>query len=84
MYWASLTPARTTLSHDFYQVMIGKDDMTLHGWRQLIEWSLEHSRMDVKELTEARKEWEGLWDGFLDWMIATYGDPKFLWEGVEA
>lgn len=64
--------------------MIGKDDMTLHGWRQLIEWSLEHSRMDVEELTKARKKWEGLWNDFLDWMIATYEDSRFEWEGVEA
>ena len=68
-----LTPIRSTLSHDFYQVMIGKDDMTLHGWRQLIEWSLEHSRMSEEERAQAQEKWEELWKEFLDWMIKTYG-----------
>lgn len=53
--------------------MIGKDDMTLHGWRQLIEWSLEHSRMNEAERAKAQKMWERLWNEFLDWMIATFG-----------
>lgn len=60
--------------------MIGKDDMTLHGWRQLIEWSLEHSRMSEAEHADARKKWEELWNEFLDWMIGTYGENSgFDW-----
>lgn len=62
--------------------MIGRDDMTLHGWRQLIEWSLEHSRMDEAERAAAQDRWEGLWNDFLDWMMAKYEkDPEFKWEG---
>lgn len=40
---------RSTLSHDFYQVFAGKSDMTLHGWRQLVEWSIEHSCLTEKK-----------------------------------
>ncbi|KAF6819347.1 adenosine/AMP deaminase [Colletotrichum sojae] len=63
---------RSTLSHDFYQSMIGKTDMTLHGWRQLIEWSLEHSCMSPSELKDVRAKWETLWEEFLDWVITEY------------
>ncbi|KAL3302849.1 adenosine/AMP deaminase [Colletotrichum asianum] len=71
---------RSSLSHDFYQAMVGKTDMTLHGWRQLIEWSLEHSCMDKHERAAVTEEWKKLWDAFLDWIITTHGsdaaDPK--------
>lgn len=69
---------RTTLSHDFYQVMIGKDDMTLHGWRQLVEWSLEHSRMDDAERADALREWEKLWDGFVRWVLEEYREVELV------
>jgi adenosine deaminase CECR1 len=49
--------------------MVGKADMTLHGWRQLIEWSLQHSCMEDSLRAEAERRWEGLWDKFLDAVI---------------
>ncbi|KAL8318570.1 hypothetical protein RB597_005722 [Gaeumannomyces tritici] len=63
---------RSSLSHDFYQVFVGRDDFTLHGWRQLIEWSLEHACLDKKEYNKVYDEWEKLWDEFLDWILETY------------
>jgi len=53
--------------------MIGKSDMSLHGWRQLIEWSLQHSCMSIDERQNVRAEWEKRWDAFLDWMLEEYG-----------
>ena len=64
---------RSTLSHDFYQVMVGKADMTLFGWRQLAEWSLDHSCMDEKQLEMARSRWEEMWRSFVTWIIDEYG-----------
>lgn len=49
--------------------MIGKSDMTLHGWRQLIEWSLEHSCMDETERRRVYDMWERRWDQFLGEVI---------------
>ncbi|KAL0941767.1 adenosine/AMP deaminase [Colletotrichum truncatum] len=69
---------RSSLSHDFYQAMVGKTDMTLHGWRQLIEWSLEHSCMSKEELEAVRTEWETRWENFLDWIIFEYGGVQVL------
>src|SRR5688572_23513885 len=67
---------RSTLSHDFYEVMVGRSDMTLYGWKQLIEWSLLHSCMSQDELGPVRAKWEQLWDKFLDWVIDAYGDVE--------
>jgi adenosine deaminase CECR1 len=53
--------------------MVGKADMTLYGWRQLAEWSLEHSCMDAKELETARRRWDELWKEFVAWIVEEYG-----------
>lgn len=58
--------------------MVGKTDMTLHGWRQLIEWSLEHSCMSEEELAVVRADWDKRWESFLDWVIAEYGDVQMM------
>ena len=65
--------SRSTLSHDFYQVLVGKADMTLFGWRQLAEWSLEHSCMDESQLATARRRWEEMWKRFVTWILDEYG-----------
>ncbi|GAB1319518.1 Adenosine/AMP deaminase [Madurella fahalii] len=65
---------RSTLSHDFYQAMIGKADMTVHGWRQLVEWSLEHACMDEAERVQIFTSWERRWKDWLKWVIEEYGD----------
>ncbi|KAH6609902.1 hypothetical protein Trco_003248, partial [Trichoderma cornu-damae] len=59
---------RSSLSHDFYQVMVGKADMGLYGWKQLVLWSLEHACLSEKEGERMLVQWEGLWDEFLDWV----------------
>ncbi|TDZ25440.1 Adenosine deaminase 2 [Colletotrichum orbiculare MAFF 240422] len=64
---------RSSLSHDFYQAMVGKTNMTLYGWKQLIEWSLDHSCMSKAELESAVEDWKRRWEEFLDWVIEEYG-----------
>lgn len=53
--------------------MIGKPDMTLFGWKQLIEWSLEHACMSPAEQQEVRRAWEARWERFLDEAIEEFG-----------
>lgn len=50
--------------------------MTLHGWRQLIEWSIEHSCMDEDEKRMVHSEWLARWMQFCDDIIRE--DPDFL------
>ncbi|KAK1246362.1 hypothetical protein MKX08_000164 [Trichoderma sp. CBMAI-0020] len=69
---------RSTLSHDFYQVMVGKKSMGLYGWKQLIMWSIEHACLDDDERKEIMDHWEVLWREFLmkviDWDRKRGGD----------
>ncbi|KAG6112931.1 hypothetical protein E4U13_004072 [Claviceps humidiphila] len=63
---------RSTLSHDFYQVMIGRADMDLFGWKQLVLWSIEHACLDEADKKSMINEWQRLWIEFLDWAINKY------------
>ncbi|KAI1480505.1 hypothetical protein K445DRAFT_320163 [Daldinia sp. EC12] len=52
---------RSTLSHDFYETMIGNRDIDLFGWRQLARWSIDHACMDQVERERVLVEWERRW-----------------------
>ncbi|KAI0888359.1 Metallo-dependent hydrolase [Annulohypoxylon maeteangense] len=51
----------STLSHDFYEFMVGNRNMNLYGWRQLARWSIDHSCMSVVERERILVEWERRW-----------------------
>ncbi|QYT05237.1 Adenosine deaminase-related growth factor [Trichoderma simmonsii] len=65
---------RSSLSHDFYQVMVGKADMGLFGWKQLAMWSIDHACLNEEEREIMRYEWNQQWNEFLEWVKTTYGD----------
>lgn len=54
--------------------MVGKSDMTLWGWKQLIKWSLEHSVWVEDEQKRVTRIWEEKWKLFLE-LIETLRDP---------
>jgi hypothetical protein len=62
----------------YYQVMVGKEDMAIYGWRQLIEWSLKHSCMTDKEYQEVWSVWQFEWDHFVRWIIQAYPEAGDL------
>jgi adenosine deaminase CECR1 len=45
--------------------MVGKENMGLYGWKQLIMWSLEHSCLSDQERADMLREWNKLWENFL-------------------
>ncbi|KAK3401964.1 hypothetical protein B0T20DRAFT_389884 [Sordaria brevicollis] len=61
---------RSRLTHDLYQVVIGKADMTLYGLRQLLEWSIEHSCMDEKDKWETLTAFRGFWVTWCKWVVS--------------
>jgi adenosine deaminase CECR1 len=71
--------SRSSLSHDFYQIMIGSESMSLYGWKQLAKWSLEHSCMNPREMAEVTQVWEAKWAEFCRWIFEVYG-PMFGYE----
>lgn len=63
----------STLSHDFYQVLTGSEEMDLMGWRVLIEWSFEYSCMSKEEKRERIEVFRGEWEEFCKDIIKKYG-----------
>ncbi|KUJ21791.1 Metallo-dependent hydrolase [Mollisia scopiformis] len=70
---------RSSLSHDFYQVIIGSESMNLLGWKQLAKWSLEHSCMNPDEKAAVTAEWQSKWNAFCQWIVDEYSWLEF-WE----
>lgn len=52
---------RSTLSHDFYEVMVGNQNMNLYGWHQLALWSIDHACLSRVERERMLVEWERRW-----------------------
>ncbi|KAF2004109.1 Metallo-dependent hydrolase [Amniculicola lignicola CBS 123094] len=63
---------QSSISYEFYQVMVGSREMTVHGWRQFTEWSLQYSCLAPKEKTVALQilRWE--WEQFCEWVITEF------------
>jgi len=50
--------------------------MSLHGCRQLIQWSLEHACMSDNERERIWREWESRWKLFTQWICIEYGNVQ--------
>lgn len=53
--------------------MVGSPAMNIHGWRQLVEWSVEHSMLSLTQKLEAREILKREWEQFCLWIIEEYG-----------
>jgi len=54
--------------------MVGDTRMTLHGWRQLAEWSIEHSRLSDDDKKKGLEVLREDWENFSRWIIKEFGD----------
>lgn len=63
----------STLSHDFYQVIMGSNRMSLTGWRVLVQWSIEYSCMKADEKERAVEMFTSSWEGFCRHIVERYG-----------
>lgn len=64
----------SSLSYEFYQVMVGDTRMTIHGWKQLAEWSLEHSCLDDSQQKRSMEIFAREWETFCEWVVREYGE----------
>lgn len=74
MFGVLANQLRSSLSHDFYQVMVGKADMGLAGWKQLVLWSMEHACLDDEERGRFMGQWDKEWQVFLQKVVDKYGE----------
>lgn len=64
----------SSLSHEFYQVMVGDTRMSIHGWKQLAEWSIEHSCLSSVQRKGALEIFAAEWETFCQWVVDSYGE----------
>lgn len=48
--------------------------MSIHGCKQLAEWSLEHSCLSGEEVAKAKAIYAQEWEAFCQWVVKTYGE----------
>lgn len=60
--------------------MVGKSDMTLFGWKQLIQWSLKHACMSPAEYDTVYANWEKRWEKFVAKVVAEYAGELETYE----
>lgn len=49
--------------------MAGKSDMSLHGLRQLVEWSIQHSCMEPDVMQGVYDDWKTMWYEFCERIV---------------
>lgn len=52
--------------------MVGDTRMTVHGWKQLAEWSIEHSCLTDDEIKRALSLFRRDWAAFCAWIVREY------------
>lgn len=53
--------------------MVGDPRMTIHGWKQLAQWSLEHSCLTKDEISLAKAIHAKAFETFCQWIVDNYG-----------
>jgi adenosine deaminase CECR1 len=53
--------------------MVGDPRMSIHGWKQMAEWSLEHSCLSAAEIKQAMEIHHREFDVFCQWVVDEFG-----------
>ncbi|KAL5114127.1 hypothetical protein ACEQ8H_007971 [Pleosporales sp. CAS-2024a] len=62
-----------SMSHEFYQIMVGAPTISLYSWKQLARWSLEYSCLSVAEIQQGQTILASDWKLFCKFVKDEYG-----------
>lgn len=62
-----------SMSHEFYQIMVGAPSISIHSWKQLALWSLEYSCLSDAEKLEGKVKYLVTWEAFCGQIVEQYG-----------
>ncbi|KAF2797534.1 Metallo-dependent hydrolase [Melanomma pulvis-pyrius CBS 109.77] len=62
-----------SMSHEFYQIMVGAPSMSIHSWKQLALWSLEYSCLSDEQKGRGKKIFLDSWEEFCKNVVSEYG-----------
>ncbi|KAF1832643.1 Metallo-dependent hydrolase [Decorospora gaudefroyi] len=61
-----------SMSHEFYQIMVGAPTMSLYSWKQLARWSIDYSCLTKKEKAEGHAIFTRSWKHFCRDVVDRY------------
>jgi adenosine deaminase CECR1 len=62
-----------SMSHEFYQIMVGAPTMSLYSWKQLARWSIQYSRLKNEQKTKGYEIFDRSWSEFCQTIVKDYG-----------
>ncbi|KAH9877903.1 hypothetical protein J1614_003120 [Plenodomus biglobosus] len=62
-----------SMSHEFYQIMVGAPTMSLYSWKQLSRWSIDYSCLSEKQKAEGHRYHADSWKQFCKDVVEKYG-----------
>ncbi|KAF2705923.1 Metallo-dependent hydrolase [Pleomassaria siparia CBS 279.74] len=62
-----------SMSHEFYQIIVGSPSMSIHSWKQLALWSLEYSCLTPPEIARGTDIFLRDWNIFCEHVVKKYG-----------
>jgi adenosine deaminase CECR1 len=62
-----------SMSHEFYQIMVGAPSMSLYSWKQLARWSIDYSCLSMQEKIQGHEILNKEWKLFSQNIIKDYG-----------
>lgn len=72
MLIADFTYCSNSMSHEFYQVMVGAPSMSLYSWKQLARWSIDYSCLSPNEQAKAHRYLDKAWAEFCGTVVDNY------------
>ncbi|KAF1921426.1 hypothetical protein BDU57DRAFT_526265 [Ampelomyces quisqualis] len=62
-----------SMSHEFYQIMVGAPTMSLYSWKQLARWSIDYSCLSKSQKAQGHKILDREWKEFCASIVKDYG-----------
>ncbi|KAH8710258.1 hypothetical protein GQ44DRAFT_763093 [Phaeosphaeriaceae sp. PMI808] len=62
-----------SMSHEFYQIMVGAPTISLYSWKQLAKWSIEYSCLSATQKKKGNRILEQDWEDFCKLINEKYG-----------
>jgi len=69
----------STLSHDFYQLLISSEYMSIMSWKVIAGWSIQHSLMPPDEKRGVWRRFEADWNAFCNWILTAHPTENAAW-----
>jgi adenosine deaminase CECR1 len=62
-----------SMSHEFYQIIVGAPTMSLYSWKQLARWSLDYSCLSPADIKAGHAILANDWRAFCRFVKKEYG-----------